>query len=41
MATIIDGTDSKYVKADIEVYKYGFLMSLNKEVVLLSMTMVV
>ena len=21
---LIDGTDSKYVKADIEVYKYGF-----------------
>ena len=27
MATIIDGTDSKYVKADIEVYKYGFLIN--------------
>lgn len=27
MAMIISGTDSKYVKADIEVYKYGFLIN--------------
>ena len=27
MATIIDGTYPKYVKADIEVHKYGFLIN--------------
>ena len=27
MATIIGCTEPKYVKADIEVYKYGFLIN--------------
>lgn len=27
MATIIGCTESKYVKANIEVYKYGFLIN--------------
>ena len=27
MAVIIGGIESKYVKADIEVYKYGFLIN--------------